>query len=177
MSGHNKWSQIQHRKGIADVKRGALFSKLLAAISVAAKQEPNPNSNPRLRSAVEKARANKVPQDNIDRAIARASEAKNLEELLIEAYGPEGVGLLIEAITDNKNRTTSEIRHLLDEHDAKMATPGSVQWSFVPPAGGTMEWKAKFQQPVSEEGKKKLLELVVSLEEHGDVQKVITNAL
>ncbi|MEK7191933.1 MAG: YebC/PmpR family DNA-binding transcriptional regulator [Patescibacteria group bacterium] len=172
MSGHNKWSQIQHKKSVTDAKRGALFSKLLAAISVAAKQELNPSANPRLRSAIEKAKENKVPQENIERAISKAAEQKNLEEVLIEAYGPEGVGLIIEAITDNKNRTTSEIRHLLDENGAKMATPGSVLWSFEKQG---MEWKAKFQQPISEEGKIKLQKLIEILENHDDVQRVISN--
>lgn len=164
MAGHSHWKQIKQQKGAADVKRGALFSKLLAAISVAAKQEPNPDFNPRLRSAVEKAKENKVPLENIERAISKAAEAKNLEEIVIEAYGPEGAGLIIEAITDNRNRTISEIRHILDENGAKMATPGSVQW------------KMKFPQPISPEGKQKLQELVKILEEHNDAQRVITNA-
>ncbi len=172
MSGHNKWSQIKGKKGVTDQKRGVLFSKLLRAISVAAKQNPKPDANPRLRSAIEKAKENKVPLENIERAISKASEEKDLEELLIEAYGPEKVGILIEAITDNSNRTISEIRHLLDENGAKMATQGSVLWSFEKTG---MEWKAKFQQPISDAGKQKLQELVSKLEEREDVQRVITN--
>lgn len=164
MAGHSHWSQIKHHKGAADVKRGALFSKLLRAISIAAKQEPKPEFNPRLRSAIEKAKENKVPLENIERAINKASEEKDLQEILIEAYGPEGVGLLIEAITDNSNRTISEVRHLLEQNGAKMATPGSVRW------------KIKFPQPVSPEGKQKLDELVNIIEEHDDVQRILTNA-
>ncbi|MEK9186468.1 MAG: YebC/PmpR family DNA-binding transcriptional regulator, partial [Patescibacteria group bacterium] len=98
MSGHNKWSQIQHKKGVVDKKRGATFSKLLNAVSIAARSGPNPDFNPRLRSVIEKAKENKVPQENIERAISKASENKNLEELTIEAYGPEGSALIIEAI-------------------------------------------------------------------------------
>src|SRR3989344_1522407 len=105
MSGHSKWHQIKHKKGAADQKRGVAFSKLLNAISVAAKTESNPDFNPRLRSAVEKARESNVPKDNIERAINKAKESSGLEEVLIEAYGPEGVAVIIEAITDNKNRT------------------------------------------------------------------------
>src|SRR3990167_1562402 len=105
MSGHNKWSQIQHKKGRADKERSAVFTKLLAAISIAAKSEPKPDFNPRLRAVIEKAKENNVPQENIERAINKASEEKSLEEVIIEAYGPEGTQIIIEGITDNTNRT------------------------------------------------------------------------
>src|SRR3990167_1828281 len=121
MSGHSKWKQIQHKKGAADLKRGRIFSKLLRAISVAAKTEPNPQFNPRLRSAIETAKENNVPADNIERAISKASEAKNLEDVVVEAYGPEGSALIITAVTDSKNRTINEIRNILNERQAKMA--------------------------------------------------------
>src|SRR3989344_9395701 len=104
MSGHNKWSQIKNQKGAADKKRGQLFSKLLKAISIAAKTEANPQFNPRLRSVMEKAKEFNVPQDNIERAVSKASETKNLEDITVEAYGPEGAALIIEGITDNTNR-------------------------------------------------------------------------
>lgn len=184
MSGHNRWSQIKARKGSADQKRGQLFSKLLKAISIAAKQEPNPNFNPRLRSVVEKAKENNVPNENIERAISKASQEKDLEELTLEAYGPEKTAMIIEVITDNRNRTIGEIRNLLAENGAKMADQGSVLWAFDPPAGGAAggtaggsgEWKAKFPQPISEDAKQKLQTLVSKLEEHEDVQRVVTNA-
>lgn len=183
MSGHSKWSQIKHQKGDADKKRGQLFSKLLRAISIAAKTDPpapqgrgSPSItgrqfNPRLRSAIEKAKENNVPAANIDRAISRAGEEKNLEELTIETYGPEGIAIIIEAVTDNKNRTVSEIKHLLEEHGAKMASPGSVVWSFE------KNWQPKFPQNVSEGAKNKLTGLIAALEEHEDVQNVVTNVL
>ncbi|MBI2024531.1 MAG: YebC/PmpR family DNA-binding transcriptional regulator [Candidatus Harrisonbacteria bacterium] len=173
MAGHSHWKQIKQQKGRADAARGALFSKLLAAISIAAKTEPNPDFNPRLRSAIEKAKENKVPLENIERAIKKASEEKDLAEFTIEAYGPEGIAIIIEGITDNTNRTTSEIRHLLDSNEAKMANPGSVLWGFEKAEGG---WKAKFPQAITSEGKQKLEDLVKILEDHNDVQKVITNA-
>jgi len=172
MSGHNKWSQIKNQKGAADKKRGQLFSKMLKAVSVAAKEEPNPDFNPRLRSLIEKAKENNVPAENIERAIKKAAEEKNLEELVIEAYGPEKVALIIEAITDNRNRTIAEVRHILDENGAKMATPGSVLWSFTKTGG---EWQPNFRQQVSDEGKEKILSLIEKLEENEDVQKVTTN--
>ena len=175
MAGHSHWKQIKTHKGTADAKRGTLFSKLLKAVSIAARQEPSPDFNPRLRSTIEKARINQVPQENIERAISKASENKNLEDLIIEAYGLEGSAIIIEAITDNTNRTISEIKHLLSSQEAKMANQGSVLWSFNPPVGGDGEWKAKFPQQISEDGKKKLRNLINMLEERDDVQKITTN--
>jgi len=130
MSGHNKWSQIKNKKGVADVKRGKVFSKMLRAISIAAKSEPNQQFNPRLRSAVETAKEYLVPLDNIERAINKASDQKDLSEMVIEAYGPEGSAIIIEAITDNTNRTISEVKKILSDHDAKFANQGSVLWAF-----------------------------------------------
>src|SRR3989344_4105261 len=131
MSGHSHWSGIKHKKGAKDAKRAVLFSKLLNAVSIAAKPEPNPQFNPRLRTAVDKAREANVPNDNIDRAIKKAAEkTDDLEELLMEAYGPGGAPLLIEAITDSRNRTVSEIKAILGALGAKWAEPGSVRWAF-----------------------------------------------
>lgn len=174
MAGHSHWAGIKHKKEVTDKKRGILFSKLLKAVTAAAKSEPNPQFNPRLRTAVEKARENNVPQDNIERAIKKAAEAsENLEELVIEAYGPEGTAILIEALTDSKNRTIAEIKKLLNDHEAKWADPGSVLWAFEKYEG---EHKAKFPQEISAEAEEKLHLLVEALEEHGDVQKVTSNA-
>ncbi len=172
MSGHSHWKQIQHKKGSADQKRGQLFSKLLQAISIAAKADPNPQFNPRLRTAIEKAKENKVPQDNIERAISKASEAKNLEDLVIEAYGPEGSALIIEAITDNKNRTISEIKTILNEHGAKFANPGSALWAFEKTENG---WQAKFPQAASANAKEQLDKIIEALLDHDDVQNVYDN--
>ena len=108
-----------------------VFSKLLALISAAAKTEPNPNFNPRLRTAIATAKEMAVPQDNIERAIKKASEAdNNLEELIFEAYGPGGIAILIEAVSDNKNRAVQEIKTILKDHNGKWAETGSVQWAF-----------------------------------------------
>lgn len=172
MSGHNKWSQIKNKKGAADQRRGNLFGKLLKAISIAAKTEPNSQFNPRLRSAIEKAEENNVPQENIDRAVSKAAEEKNLEEVIIEAYGPEGSALIIEGITDNTNRTVSEIKHILSKNNGKMANPGSVLWSFDKTESG---WQPKFKQDISSGAKETLKKLLEALEEHDDVQKIITN--
>ncbi len=174
MSGHNKWSQIKHQKGGTDQKRGALFSKLLKAISAAAKTEPDPEKNPRLRTLIETAKANLMPKDNIDRAISRASEQKDLKEIIIEAYGPEKTAIIIECLTDNSNRTIAEIRNILEKNGGKMGEIGSVRWAFDNPSQGV--WTPKYPQTVSLDGKAKLLEMVSALEEHDDVQKIYTNA-
>jgi len=173
MSGHSHWAQIKHKKGSVDEKKGKLFSKLLNAVAVAARDNPNPDFNPRLRTMIEKARTANVPQENIERAIKKSSETKNLEEILIEAYGPEKVACIIHGITDNKNRTLAEIRALLTEGGAKIADPGSVLWSFTKTDEG---WKPTFSQPISEGGKTKIQSLISLLEEHPDVDWIVTNA-
>lgn len=174
MSGHSHWKQIQHKKESQDKKKGQAFSKLLSLVAVAARGNPDPQFNPRLRTAIETARAANVPSDNIERAIARSSESKNLEELTIEAYGPEKSALIIECITDSRNRTISEIRHLLDEHHAKFADEGSVRWSFERTTPGD-PWKPKFTQAISEKGNEDLRTLIDALETRDDVQRVVTN--
>ncbi len=174
MSGHSKWSQIKNKKGVADAKRGALFSKLLAAISVAAREEPNPQFNPRLRDAIGKAREHNVPQENIERAVSRATSKEAPLDLRLEAYGPEGAALIIDAITDNKNRTVAEIRHLLDECGAKLGEPGTALWAFETAAQGGVT--PKFPHEITAEGRAALRKLIAALEEHPDVQRVIANA-
>ncbi len=176
MSGHSHWAGIKHKKGSTDQKRGLVFSKLLSAISIAAKTETNQQFNPRLRTAVEKAQQNNVPKDNIERAIKRASEQKDLEELLIEAYGPEGSAILIEAVTDSRNRTISEIKKILGNHNAKFGEQGSVKWAFENlNSDDGIVWQAKIKQEISGEAKQKLQKLIDELEERDDVQKIYTN--
>ncbi len=173
MSGHSKWKQIKHKKGATDLARGRLFSKLANVITIAAKGGDDPQFNPTLRSAIETARKNQMPQANILRAIKRAAEKNNLEPLLIEAYGPEGIGILVEAITDNHNRTISELRHLFKEADAKLARPGSLLWSFEKTGEG---YKPKFAQTPSREALEKIKNLVEKLEEREDIKEVYAAA-
>ena len=134
MSGHSKWSKVKYQKAVKDPKRGKAFSKLINLITVAAREGGDMETNPKLRLAIEKAKALDMPKDNIDRAIQRGigegSEGKKLEELICEAYGPAGTAILIQVITDNKNRTLAELRHLLSIYDAKMANSGSVRYMF-----------------------------------------------
>ena len=134
MSGHSKWSKVKYQKAVKDPKRAKAFSKLTALITVAARDGSKIESNSKLKMAVDKAKEFGMPKENIERAISRGSgemdDGKKLDEVFYEAYGPGGSALLIQAITDNKNRTLAELRHLLQEHDAKMADNGSVRWMF-----------------------------------------------
>jgi YebC/PmpR family DNA-binding regulatory protein len=135
MSGHSKWSSIKHKKGAADAKRGKLFSKLSRAIIVAAREGGgDPAANLALQNAVEKARSYSMPKDNIERAIAKGSgagsEGAGFETVVYEGYGPEGVAVLVEALTDNRNRTASEVRHLFSKHGGNLGASGAVAWQF-----------------------------------------------
>jgi YebC/PmpR family DNA-binding regulatory protein len=176
MSGHSHWAGIKHKKEITDQKRGKVFSKLVKAISAAVQTEPNPDFNPRLRTAVAKAKEASVPQENIDRAIKKATEADaNLEELLFEAYGPGGIAIIVEALSDNRNRTVQEVKLVLKERNGKWAESGSVQWAFEKISGSENGWHAKFPQDVSDDDRTALDNLVEALEENDDVQGVYTN--
>lgn len=176
MAGHNRWKQIKEKKGALDQKRGALFSKLLRAIALAAKKEPNPEFNPHLRAAILRAKQLNVPQENIERAIKRTGEqAQNIEEFIIEAYGPGGAALIIETITSNKSKTLQEIKLLLKKHNSRLAEPGSVIWAFNRPTGESSGWEPKFKQKVKTEEKENIEKLISMLENHNDVQKIYTN--
>ena len=135
MSGHSKWSSIKHKKGAADAKRGKLFSKLARAIIVAAKEGGgDPANNLALQNAIEKARSYSMPKDNIDRAIAKGSgagaDAADFETVVYEGYGPAGVAVIVEALTDNRNRTASDVRHTFAKNDGNLGAAGAVAWLF-----------------------------------------------
>jgi YebC/PmpR family DNA-binding regulatory protein len=135
MAGHSKWAGIKHKKAIVDARRGKLFTKLARAITVAAKEGGgDPTGNPSLALAVQKAKDASMPKDNIERAIAKGTgagaDAESWEPVLYEGYGPGGVALLVEALTDNRNRTGSEVRHLLSKHGGNLGEPGSVSYLF-----------------------------------------------
>jgi YebC/PmpR family DNA-binding regulatory protein len=135
VSGHSKWSSIKHKKGAADAKRGQLFTKLSRAIIVAAKEGgPDPAGNLALQNAIEKARSYSMPKDTIERAIARGSgadaEGSHYETVVYEGYGPAGVAVLVEALTDNRNRTASDVRHLFSKYGGNLGATGAVAWQF-----------------------------------------------
>jgi YebC/PmpR family DNA-binding regulatory protein len=135
VSGHSKWSSIKHKKGAADAKRGKLFSKLARAIIVAAREGgPDPANNLALQNAVEKARSYSMPKDNIERAIARGSgagaDSEAFEQITYEGYGPNGVAIIVEALSDNRNRTAADVRHVFAKNDGNLGGSGAVAWLF-----------------------------------------------
>ena len=135
MSGHSKWASIKHKKGATDAKRGKLFTKLARAITVAAREGGgDPDGNATLATAIQKARDQSMPKDNIQRAIDRGTgegtDGVELERILYEGYGPGGVAILVDALSDNRNRTGSEIRHAFDRHNGSLGEPNSVAWIF-----------------------------------------------
>lgn len=169
MSGHSKWSTIKHKKAAADKKRAEVFGKILNAISIEARRDNNPETNPRLRSLIEKAKENNIPKDKIQNAILKP-DSNNLEKVIVEGYGPGGVALIVEITTNNRNRSINEIKHIFNENGGKVSEPGSVQWIF---AGN----EPKFKQEITEEQiKHQLNKLIQNLNNYPDVQKVITNS-
>lgn len=133
MSGHNKWTQIKRQKGSNDAKRSQIFAKLSKVITLSAKNGGDPDANPALKVAIDKAKVVNMPADNIQKAIKKGTgelAGGNLEEVLFEAYGPEGIALIIEAATDNNNRTSSEIKHILSKNGGRLGESGSVKWMF-----------------------------------------------
>lgn len=176
MSGHSKWSTIKHQKAATDAKRSQVFGKLTKLISVAARNGEDPSMNPDLRSAIDKAKSLNMPSDNIDRAIKKGSgkaEGSQLESVRYEAYGPSGVAIIIDGITDNKNRTTAEIKHILTKHGASLAESGSALWAFEETSGAL---NPKTTTSLSEEDASTLDRLLEELDDHDDIQGIYTNA-
>lgn len=175
MAGHNKWTQIKRQKAVVDAKKSKVFSRYAKIIALAARKGEDPGANFELRAAVDKARAENMPKENIERAIAKGS-GKNgqsqLESARYEAYGPGGAALIIDAITDSKNRAVAEIKHILNEHGGKFAEQGSVLWAFD--LSGEKP-SAKITMELSPADKEALDKLIEALEENEDVQEIFTN--
>jgi YebC/PmpR family DNA-binding regulatory protein len=174
MSGHSKWSKIKHKKAVDDVKKSKVFSILSRTITMESKRAHGDRNDPGLRTAIEKARGANMPSLNIDRAIAKGagSDANSYTEVLYEAYGPGGAQLLLEGITDNANRTSAEIKHLLSLHGGTLGGPGSVTWGFERKNDA---WEPKHKIELDQDDRKKLEELEAALEEHDDIKNVSTN--
>lgn len=135
MSGHNKWSTIKHKKAATDAKRGRIYTRLVKEIILAARSGGDPETNPRLRTAINNAKGENMPKDNIDRAIKRGTgelEGAIYEELTYEGYGHNGVGIVVDVMTDNKNRTVAELRHTFSKYGGNLAETGAVSWNFEP---------------------------------------------
>ncbi len=169
MAGHSKWSQIKHKKGLSDQAKGALFSKLARAISLAARGNPDPKTNLNLARAIERARELNMPNESIERAVKRVHDRSQaqLEELRLEALGPGGVALIILVIADNKNRSLAEIKSVLAEHGAHLVHEGSLLWMF--------KKDNPVQVPISAEVARELDRLREILDAHPDVQQVSSN--
>jgi YebC/PmpR family DNA-binding regulatory protein len=176
MSGHSKWSKVKHQKAITDARKGKIFSKMAKMITIAARKGKDPEMNPSLRLAIEKARQVNMPNDNIQRAIKKGTgedKSTQLEEIIYEAYGPNGTPIIIETITDNKNRTLSEIKHILNNHKSKLAQAGSVRYMFEKKQD---DWIPKYPMDITDENlKNQLMKLFEALDENEDVKEIYSN--
>ena len=177
MSGHSHFSSIKHKKAIEDKKRGKIFSKISRMIIMAVKEKgKDPETNTQLRTAIEKAKEFNMPKDNVERAIKRGAGevgGEKLEEFTYEAYGPSGIALIIEGITDNKNRTLSEVKQILGRYNGKLADTGSVKYLFEKKGA---QWSPKYPLKITDEKAKQQSEkLFETLDENDDVNEIYSN--
>ena len=175
MSGHNKWSQIQRQKGAADSNKSKVWGKLAKRIAVESKKANGDVTLPGLRAIIETAKKENMPKDSIDRAIAKgiAKDAAALDAITYETYGPGGCAIIIDALTDSRNRTAQEMKHLLSELGLALASPGSALWAFEKTAEG---YTPKTTVPLSAEDDEKLMQILEKIDAYDDVQGVYTNA-
>jgi YebC/PmpR family DNA-binding regulatory protein len=175
MSGHNKFSKIKHQKAKTDAQKSKMFAKMVKLISAEAKKAGGNVRSPGLAAAIEKAKKENVPNDTIDRAVKKASTDNSaaMETVIYEAYGPGGVAVIIESLTDNRNKAAQEIKHILSRHGSELAAPGSASWAFTKSHEG---WTAQTMIPLEDADIALLEALVEALEENDDVQNVFTNA-
>lgn len=176
MSGHNKWSQIKRQKGAADAAKSNLWGKLSRRITVESKKANGDVSAVALRSQIEKARQANMPKDAIERAIAKGTGegAGEMESITYETYGPGGCAIIIETLTDSRNRTAQEIKHLLSKNGLSLAAPGSAAWAFTHLPDGT--WEPQTTVPLSEADSESLMRILEEIDAHDDVEDVYTNA-
>lgn len=175
MSGHNKWSQIKNKKAVTDGKKSKVFSKHASLITMESRKANGSLSSPGLAAAIERAKKDSMPKENIDRAVAKGvgSDGGGMEEVTFEAFGPGGTAILITALTDNNNRTAPEIRHIFSKLGLQLGTPGSAAWAFTKTATGYVP-----QNPMelSDADGEKLANLIEALEDQDDVQDIYTTA-
>ena len=173
MSGHSKWSKVKNRKAVTDKVKSKINTKMAKLISVAIKMANGDVKSANVQAAVKKARENNVPNENIERALKKIDNAAQVESVMYEAYGPGGVALMIEALTDNRNKAAAEVKHILAENGSVLAAPGSASWAFTKTAEGYMP---NTMAPISEEDGAKLDNLIEALEDNDEVQEIWTNA-
>ena len=176
MSGHNKWAQIKRQKGANDAAKGILWGKLGKRIAVESKKANGDVTSPSLRAIIETAKKSNMPKDTIERAVAKgiSADASALEAITYETYGPGGAAIIIEALTDSRNRTAQEIKHLLSELGLALAAPGSATWAFEKTAEG---YAPKTTVPLSDADNEKLIPILEKIDSHDDVENVYTNAV
>jgi YebC/PmpR family DNA-binding regulatory protein len=176
MSGHSKWSQIKRQKSVTDAAKSRVFSRYARLIALESKKANGVLSVPSLSVVIARAKAANMPKDNIERAIAKglSKDASDLEPVVYEAYGPGGTALLVSALTDNKNRTTQEIKHLLSLQEVTLASPGAASWAFTKTSEGFAPNEPLIEVGGSDE--ERLSAILEALDEHDDVQQVFTNA-
>ncbi len=175
MSGHNKWSKIKHKKEVSDAKKSKEFGKLARLIAVESKLAHGDVNSPALKTVIDKAKSINMPKDNIDRAVqkGKTDTGVSLQRVTYELYGPGGVAIIIEGLTDNNNRTNQEIKHLLSKQGYALGERGSAAWAFAKEGDS---WNAVTTVPITEDDAEKLEVLIESIEEFDDVQEVCTNA-
>lgn len=175
MSGHNKWSKIKNKKGAEDAKKSQVFSKLSRMITAESKKCGGDVNSPSLATVIESAKKENMPKDTIERAVKKGTDVNTaaMENVTYETYGPGGVAIIIEGLTDNKNRTASEVRHILTKNSCELAAQGAASWAFQKEGN---KWTATTTAQISDEDGSKLGDLIDALEELEDIQEVFTNA-
>lgn len=176
MSGHSKWSQIKRQKSVTDAARSRVFSRYARLITLESKKANGVLSTPSLSVVIARAKAANMPKENIERAVAKgiSKDSGNLEQVVYEAYGPGGVAILIDALTDNKNRTTQEVKHLLSLQEIALAAPGAASWAFTKTGDKYAPHEPLIEIAGTDE--ERLSAILETLDEHDDVQRVFTNA-
>jgi len=176
MSGHNKWSQIQRQKGVADAAKSKAFSMFSRLITIESKKAGGNMSSPSLQAVISRAKAINMPKDSIERAIAKGAskDAGEMDQVAYEFYGPGGVAIIASALTDNRNRTTQEIKHLISKNGFELGTPGSAAWAFTKTNDGYSPNEPLMA--VTGDDEEKLGQLLSALDAHEDVQEIYTNA-
>jgi YebC/PmpR family DNA-binding regulatory protein len=175
MAGHNKWTQIKRQKAITDGKKSKIFSKFSRLITLESKKANGNVTSPSLAAAIAQAKSFNMPNDNIDRAVKKGvgGDSGAMESVLYEGYGPEGAALIIEGLTDNRNKASAEVKHILSKHGGSLGAIGSVTWAFEKKEG---KWEPTTTVPITLEGAKALAAIIDELEENDEIQEVFTNA-
>lgn len=176
MSGHSKWSQIKRQKGVTDAVRSRVFSRHARLITMESKRANGILTAPGLSAAIARAKAENMPKDTIERAISKGAskDSGNLEQVIYEAYGPAGIAIIVDALTDNKNRTTAEIKHLFSKLGFEVAAPGAASWAFTKVGSAFIPNEPLIDS--SGDDMEKLEHILEALDEHEDVQTIFTNA-